>query len=359
MVIHGHYLDGKTSKRVEARLEVDAIDSKKVHIHLDHKSDYIDQITLPISELDIASRLGNTPREIAFEQGQLFVTEDNDAVDRLSQQTTETAHGNWLYKLESRLSMVIAATVLTLVFIWATIVYGIPAAAKFIAHEMPSFATEKLGSSLDVLDNTLLDPTTLEAQRQQQVLDLVMPYVDQYPELDASIHFRSGLGPNALALPGGEIVFTDDFIRMTQNDEQILAVLFHELGHLKHKHLARRVLQDAMVTLMVIFITGDVDTVDLVTGIPTLVLDLAYSRDFETEADIFALEQLKSHQLPVEAFASVMQLFGDYQNRQLGDAAANEKSEERFELPGFLSTHPATDDRVELVNEFKLNHSTQ
>ncbi len=351
MQIQGYYLDGKTSKRAQARLELDPIDTHKVHIHIEHQSDYIDQITLPLAELKIESRLGNTPREIAFEDGQLFVTEDNDAVDNLVQDHCPQSKGTLLYKLESRLSMVVAATVVTLVFIWATIVYGIPAAAKFIAHEMPTFATEKLGSTLDVLDETLLSPTNLEEQRQQQVLDLVMPYVEQYPELNASIHFRSGMGPNALALPGGEIVFTDDFIVMTESEEQILAVLFHELGHLQHKHLTRRVLQDAMITLMVIFITGDVDTVDLVTGIPTLVLDLAYSRDFETEADLFALQQLDTHQLPVDSFASIMRLFGEYQSKKANSDSTDD--EEDFEMPGFLSTHPATEARIELVEQYK------
>ena len=40
----------------------------------------------------------------------------------------------------------------------------------------------------------------------------------------------------ALALPGGIIVVTDDMVNLAANDPELLAVLAHEMGHLRGRH---------------------------------------------------------------------------------------------------------------------------
>lgn len=362
MKIKGYYLDGQTSQKHPAYLEFDFTNKKTFSLQVttpsfhpeidsDPTTEKLRQITLSYAEIKTSSRLGNTPREICFGNGELFVSEDNDSIDQLNEQIGEK--NSLIHRLESKMMSVIIASVLTIFIIWGVVVYGVPISAKIIAEKMPTMFSDQLGSSLDILDKTVFDPSELALERQTKIIDLMAPYLNQYQSLNAKINFRSGMKANALALPNGDIVFTDDFVKLVENDEQLLAVLFHELGHLKHKHLARRVLQDSMVTLMVILITGDIDTIDLLTGIPTLVLDLSYSREFEVEADTYALERLHQYDLPLESFSSVMQLLDNYYHNEIEEGDINNN------IPNFLMTHPATKDRILMTEEFKARLNQQ
>lgn len=365
MYIAGDYLDGVTSRRAPVRLEVIHHGDYAVRIHI---GSYPDEghrkIELQYSELKIESRIGNTPREIAFGDGELFITDDNEAVDALVSLHGSDKSPSFIHKLETNLPMILVAVVASGLMVWATIFYGIPRSAEYIAYQLPSFATEALGGGLAVLDETLFEPSELSDERQQEVRALFAPYLAEHQNLKPKLEFRSGIQANALALPGGEIVLTDDFVRLAEDDRELLAVLFHELGHLKYRHITRRALQDSMVTILVIFITGDIDSVDFLTGLPVLVLDLSYSRAFEKEADDFALEQLHRFDISVEYFATIMQRLEEYYiDQESGEVTTGVEPEgadnDSKSMVDFLSTHPSTAERIKLVDEFKRSRGIE
>jgi len=344
MFIDGIYLDGKTSKRHIARLEVNN-DHKITHIHLPEQQKVL---AFEQQHYKVETRLGNTPREVSFNNGQLFVCDNHDEIDKLSswQSSHSSNKSTWLYRLENNLKLICLSTVATIIFLYGIIIYGIPSTAKTMAHHAPQFTSQQLVSSLDILDETVFDASKLSIERQQEITDLVAPFLSSYQDLKPKLVFRSGMKANALALPNGVIVFTDDFVNLTQSDDELLAVLFHELGHLSHKHMTQRIIQDAMLTIMVVFITGDVETFDLLTGLPTLLLDLAYSREFEIEADTYALTQLNNHNIPLQSFVDAMNNLESYYLKQHKDSGNNA-------LNDFFSTHPKTETRIKLIEQFE------
>lgn len=366
MLIEGNYHDGITSRSYTAQLEVFHNKEQAIRITFESNDDS-DNTTLKLTydALNIASRLGNVPREIAFGDGCLFVTDDNDAIDRLIKHYGKSKTEALLHRLETNTTIILASVVATIALMWGTAIYGIPAAAKIIAYELPDFTSKKLGTSLSILDHSVFDPTELSESKQTAIRKLAAPYLEHFKDLKPKLEFRSGMQANALALPNGEIIFTDDFVNLVESDQELLAVFFHEIGHLKNKHLLRRALQDSMITLAVIFVTGDVETFDLVTGLPTLVLDLSYSREFEREADVFALEQLYRFNIPVDNFATAMQRLEQYYAERDEDETTDkliskdlkdDVKKDDSSFPDFLSTHPGTDERVKLVKQFKLTH---
>ncbi|NRB38223.1 MAG: M48 family metallopeptidase [Pseudomonadales bacterium] len=361
-MINGLYMDGKTSKQVQARLEVLTDINTSINIYIEGAPKE-EVFNLTFQELKIESRLGNTPREISFGDNQLFITDNNDAIDALVKSQPSSLWPRVLHKLETSLPLVIAATLLTFACVWLTIDIGIPKSAKYIAYQLPEFTAKNFGSTLTILDKTLFDATELDLEKQQAIHDLAQPYLQHYQDLNPKLVFRSGQGANAFALPDGHIIFTDAMIKLVDDDDELLAILFHELGHLKHKHLIRRTLQDSMVTLLIILMTGDVDGFDMVTGIPTLLLDLSYSKEFEREADYFAIQQLHRNQLDVESFATVMKRFDllySIKSPAEVEGEKNDDSSDNLEtlksIVEFLSTHPATHDRVAMVAEYKKQH---
>ncbi len=344
MLIKGIYLDGKTSKRHNARLEVND-DHKITHIHL---TEVQQTLSIEHQHYVVESRLGNTPREITFDHAQLFVCDNHDEIDKLVswQKISSSNQHSWLYRLENNYKLICLSTIFTVILLYAIIIYGIPRTAKVMAHNVPHFTSMELVSSLDILDKTVFEESKLSTKRQQEIKSLVAPYLSHYKSLQPKLVFRSGMKANALALPNGVIVFTDDFVNLTQTNDELIAVLFHELGHLTHKHMTQRVIQDAMLTIMVVFITGDVETFDLVTGLPTLLLDLAYSREFEIEADTYALTLLEKHDIPLHSFVDVMTHLENYYLKE-------SEGEEHNAMNDFFSTHPKTAERIKMVERYK------
>ncbi len=338
MSINGYYLDGVSSKRVPARLDI--LRNDAVHVRVVTEQEQVEQ-PVAFETLKISSRLGNTPREIIFPDGQLFISDQHDEIDDLVLENR--ASGGWfgasiMHRLESNLWVIVFSVILTGVTGWGLFAHGFPQAARFIAFEMPDYASRKLGSTLVLLDKTVFEPSELSDQRQQQVRDLLTPYLDDYAHLTPRVNFRSGMGANALALPGGDIVFTDEFINLTKTDAQLLSVFFHELGHLENKHMTRRALQNAMMTLLILFIVGDIESADILVGVPALLAELSYSREFEREADTFAFKAMDNHDIPVVSFAEIMQSLNDYYI---------EEETGSLNLPAYLSTHPPTAERIQ------------
>lgn len=341
--IRGYYLDGQTAKRVEASLQT--MNGSGLSLVVDKVP--AQPLFLDYKDIRIEAPLGNTPREISLGEQRLFISEDHEGVEQLSKVTQQGEFPfSLVYKLEANLGIIGLFTLAVIAFVWAVGVHGIPHAAKTIAFDMPEYVEGNLSTSLDVLDTAFLEPSQLSNTRQAQVRLLFSEYLEAHQALKPKVHFRSGIGANALALPNGDIVFTDDLVNLVENDQELIAVLFHELGHLEHKHITRRILQDSMITLVVILLTGDIDSVDILTGIPTLIVDLAYSREFELEADRYAISMLKESAIPVDTFSIMIRRLSDHYD--IDDSANKESS-----ISDFLSTHPHTQDRIQQVEQFK------
>jgi predicted Zn-dependent protease len=143
------------------------------------------------------------------------------------------------------------------------------------------------------------------------------------------------LGANAFALPSGEVVVTDQLVELAKKDDELVAVLAHEIGHLRQRHGLRRLLQDSATVLLIAAVTGDLTSiVSLASALPAILLQAKYSRDFEREADEFALDYMKRHDIPPESFGAIL-----LRMEERRGAAAD--------IPDYLSTHPATRERAE------------
>jgi predicted Zn-dependent protease len=144
--------------------------------------------------------------------------------------------------------------------------------------------------------------------------------------------------PNALALPGGTIVVTDELVHATANDAEFLAVVAHEIGHVRGHHAMRLVLQDSGMAVLMTALAGDaVGTTLLAAALPAVLLRTRYSRQFESEADDYAFAMLRRHGHSPQAFADLMRRL----RLQL------HAKEESGSLLQYLSTHPATEERIQ------------
>jgi predicted Zn-dependent protease len=191
---------------------------------------------------------------------------------------------------------------------------------------------------MQALDARLLDASRLPEEQQQHVrtrFSMLAGSTADTPHFELLFR-KSRIGPNALALPAGRIVITDELVTLLADDEDaLMAVLAHELGHLHHRHLVRRLVHGAAVGAAGMALFGDAS--GLVATLPPLMLDLHYSRSSEREADLYAAHWLEASGLEAASLASALERLSDVKDDE----------------PAYLSTHPATAERIARLREVR------
>jgi predicted Zn-dependent protease len=100
---------------------------------------------------------------------------------------------------------------------------------------------------------------------------------------------------NAFAAPGGYIYIFDDLVEVMENDDEIAAVLAHEMGHIEAKHSIKRLQGSLGATLLMILSSqiktekGTYKAANEAIG----QLMSAYSRHDERQADELSVRYLK------------------------------------------------------------------
>jgi Zn-dependent protease with chaperone function len=294
------------------------------------------------TELKVSDRLGNTPRFLQFPGGARLTSSDHDTIDTLCRrfQRRRTALA---YRLEKRLSIALLSLLLVIGAGVAAVQYGMPWLAKRVAFWLPAETSAQLGKgTLKTLDTVAFSPSQLPVQR-QQALQLLFHRLEpaDLPGLQLNLRHGGRIGANAFALPDGSIVMTDELVELSRSDAELSGVLAHEMGHVNGRHALRHTLQSSGTALIMLALLGDVSTVtSLAAGVPTMLLELKYSRQFEWEADAYAARLMQAKGLPLSAFGDLLDRLDRSHHQQ------NDTSE-----PAFLSTHPVTAERIRRFRE--------
>ncbi|MFE0014635.1 M48 family metallopeptidase [Mesorhizobium sp. NPDC059054] len=302
-------------------------------------------VSLPLSALGISDRVGSIPRLVTFPERGVFETADNDGIDDLMKPHV-SRHFDLIHQLEQFRPRLILFIVLAVAFCFALYRFAVPALVEIAVLVTPPVVPQMMSqSALVSLDKTVFHESALNPERQKALSDKFAQIAALTPSSAKSafgpaaphtLNFRKGgiIGPNAFALPDGTVVLTDELVELAgQDDEMILGVLAHEIGHVVRQHSLRQIYRAAGVATLIMFIGGDIGsgTEDaLVQG--AALLALSYSRSAETEADRYSVELMhKAGHDP----AAITRFFELLQN-ELGDVSGK----------SFLATHPATPERV-------------
>jgi predicted Zn-dependent protease len=241
-------------------------------------------------------------------------------------------------RLQTSWPIAMAAVVILVGMMTVAYLRGVPMLADAIAESMPPRAEQHIGNEvLKILDKRFLAKSDAYTDRKEAIARRFAAMVEHSaPGVPYQLEFRrtkEGNGINAFALPGGVIVVLDGLIDASATDEQVLAVLGHELGHVALRHPIRRVASVVGVGVLAGLLWGDVSSV--AAQVPTVLGVLRYSREYEREADDFAARVLTEAGFGTAPLVEFFQILND-------KAGGN-----RQPLPGFLSTHPATPERIQ------------
>lgn len=345
MAISGELFEAKSSSHRDASLMVQSSGLLQLQWS-DGQADY------PLESVEISSRLGNTPRYINLPDGRKFETRDNDAVDAMLAEHSKRDLHSWqafLHRLESRMHYVVVALIVVVAFSWGMLRYGLPAAAQSIAYALPQDIMQSAtDTTLNMLDGRYLQASEVDASTRGRIGEKFAAMSSRVEQgFEYRLLFRKGgemVGANAFALPSGTIVLTDELVAIANNDEELLSVLAHELGHVVHRHSLRQVLQNSALSLMITYATGDASS--LFIALPVMFVELGYSRKFEHEADQFAYDYMQQHEIPLHSFADILRGIEASHTERRSRHEENEQSGRVVDIFEYLSTHPATEERV-------------
>lgn len=174
----------------------------------------------------------------------------------------------------------------------------------------------------------------------QTLADQLAAAQDLPAEMRITVHYVDDNTVNALATLGGNVVFFRGLIEKLPNENALAMVMAHEIAHIKHRHPIIALGRGVVVGLALAALTnfsgnGLAGNVLSDAGLLTV---LSFNRDQEAEADRSALAALArqyGHVSGADTFFVTMQELPAHKSRE--------------SIPTFMSTHPATQDRIETL----------
>lgn len=150
---------------------------------------------------------------------------------------------------------------------------------------------------------------------------------------------------NAFAMPGGYIGVHTGLILAAQSESELAGVLAHEVSHVTQRHIARQVFQSSRLSMASMLAMGlallaarsstqAASAAVATTQAGTISAQLAFSRDFEREADRVGFETLRKAGFDVRGMSA---FFGRLQKAM---------SMYESNATAYLRTHPLSGERM-------------
>lgn len=295
----------------------------------------------PRDGLQVDPRLGSAARRITFPDGTMFETEDHTGAEAVfGRDRWSVLHG--FEQFHIRLIPITIAAVVAMYLVYR---YALSALVNVAVALTPQPLVDQIDrGTLQTLDFVMVGESALPEDRRTEIEAIFDDMVATLPPRIAAKHefellFRDGgrIGPNALALPGGTIIITDEFTEEFPETDILAAVIGHEIGHVVEEHGLQQLYRALGLYFLVTMLAGETGPMMedvLLEG--NALMSLGYSRVHEREADQFGL--LLTHDAGYNPYA--MQVFFE------------RVMEMENPSPEFLSTHPSSESRADAVARF-------
>jgi predicted Zn-dependent protease len=152
---------------------------------------------------------------------------------------------------------------------------------------------------------------------------------------------------NAFSLPGGYVFINDGLIKKVATDDELAAVIAHEIAHIAARHSVKRyesALGSQLIQTASMAVTKDSRTVNGIE-VAAFAARLSYARKDELEADRMAVRYLEAAGFDPNAmltFLESMEKAEQYKRTYIPSGILK---------PLYASTHPFVSDRIRAVKE--------
>lgn len=161
---------------------------------------------------------------------------------------------------------------------------------------------------------------------------------------------------NAFALPGGYIYINRGLMAYLSSEEELAAVLGHEIGHVTARHSVRQYSQSQLMSIFsaAVQINSGRTAGDII-GVASGALLAGYGREMELEADELGAEYLYQDGYSTEGMMKVLSVLKDQEiySKEL----AKRRGQEPINYHGIFASHPSNDKRLkEILEEVNIKN---
>ncbi len=248
----------------------------------------------------------DAPRWIYFNDGWACELPDSDFKALIPDPQTDL-RTRLLRFLHDNRFFLIPVLALNLALIWLLVQFEIPHLVNSATRHLSLLYAESSDRrTLQSLDGRQFAKSRLLEAEQRRLQAVFQQWLkkSQRKNRDKTDRFRyrlvfrdaPGLGANALGLPSGTIIITDQLVKLSRSDRQLMAVIAHEVGHIRHRHIIRSRFSASASTLIYGHLLRDTSVLSTIAlSTPDRLLNQRYSESEELEADAFAIRFLKAN----------------------------------------------------------------
>jgi predicted Zn-dependent protease len=162
---------------------------------------------------------------------------------------------------------------------------------------------------------------------------------------DSSIklHILVSTDVNAFTLPDRHLVVYTGLIKYCKSPEELSGVIAHEIGHMEHGDVMKKLVKEVGLSMMMAVAGGDAGS-RIVQNLAQTISSTAFDREQESAADAYAVHMMAKANIDPEHLADIF-----FRLSQEKDALPSQ-----FE---WLSTHPNSQDRSAAVLKLRKNET--
>lgn len=172
----------------------------------------------------------------------------------------------------------------------------------------------------------------------EQVSNNVIKHISLPADMNITVHYVNDDTVNAFATLGGHIILYRGLLEKLTYEDELAAIIAHEIAHIKYRHPILSISHGAAVGLALSVVGSSTDNISnsVISGAGMMTM-MKFSREYEYQADEQAVEALVSIYAHADGALSLFEFF--------------KADSDRFEAIEFLNTHPLSDNRISHTRE--------
>ena len=194
--------------------------------------------------------------------------------------------------------------------------------SEALAKRVPFSFEQKMVERIDYFEPS--DSAT--AKQLQALADRLARHMDLPEEIQLSVHYQESETVNALATLGGNIVFFEGLVEQIESEDELAAVMAHEIAHIKLRHPISALGKGLSITIFATFVSGFSGSTAgdwLISNSAQLTL-MNYSRKQESAADLLAAQALQAEYGHIRGAQELFKRFESLEAQQISSKVSVE-----------------------------------
>jgi beta-barrel assembly-enhancing protease len=213
--------------------------------------------------------------------------------------------------------------------------YAIPYGAEKIAENTALSVENELG---DLISTSFSKSMKIDTIRTEKLMAFYKK-LNHHSKYNIRLHVvNDDETVNAFAIPGGKIYVFSGLLKEIKKPEQLISLLYHEMGHIEHKHSLKHIYRSLSRSLILSALLNDINGIsNIIIENANMLLQLKYSKELESDADKYSLESMYKEKIDINGFTGLFEIL----EKESGEGP-----------PEILSTHPLNKNRIKSAESY-------